>query len=101
MPSSHAIKLSLYRILYVFFYFVRYRRYFGVVLPHKKAATYTARRSELIDLMDQTLFFLNRTAMVRVYSPYSDLPRYVSYIDLILVLPVVFKGFITYFSCQH
>ena len=56
----------------------RYRRYFGVVVPHKKAAVYTARRSELIDLMDQTLFFLNRTAMVRVYSPYSDLPRYVS-----------------------
>ena len=61
-----------------------YRRYFGVVIPHQKAALYTARRSELIDVMDQTLFFLNRSAMVRIYSPYSDVPRYVSISSLYL-----------------
>ena len=36
-----------------------YRRYFGVIIPHKKAAIFSARRSELIDVMDQTLHYLD------------------------------------------
>ena len=68
----------------------RYRRYFGVVVPHKKAAVFTARRCELIDVMDQTLTYLDRTAMVRIYSPYSDVPRYVSYIALSTLFSLMF-----------
>ena len=52
-----------------------YRRYFGVIVPHQKAALFTARRAELVDVMDQTLYYLNRSAMVQIYSPYSDAPR--------------------------
>ena len=32
----------------------------------------------MVEVMDQTLHFLNRQAMVRIYSPYSDVPRHVS-----------------------
>ena len=57
-----------------------YRRYFGTIIPHQKAAVFTARRAEMVEVMDQTLHFLNRQAMVRIYSPYSDVPRHVSII---------------------
>ena len=57
-----------------------YRRYFGTIIPHQKAAIFTARRAEMVEVMDQTLHFLNRQAMVRIYSPYSDVPRHVSII---------------------
>ena len=50
-----------------------------MIVPHQKAAIFTARRGELVDVMDQTLFYLNRNALVRVYSPYSSVPRYVSF----------------------
>ena len=66
-----------------------YRRYFGVIVPHKKAAIFSARRSELIDVMDQTLHYLDPKAMVRIYSPYSDVPRYVSVVYYICHFVVI------------
>ena len=53
-----------------------YRRYFGVIVPHQKAALFTARQAELVDVMDQMLYYLK----VQIYLPYSDVPRLVSYL---------------------
>ena len=66
------------RLIIVMILFSSYRRYFGVIVPHRRAAVFTARRCELVDVMDHTLHYLNRNAMVQIYSPYSGLPRYVS-----------------------
>ena len=63
---------------YLYDFVSSYRRYFGVIVPHRRAAVFTARRCELVDVMDHTLHYLNRNAMVQIYSPYSGLPRYVS-----------------------
>ena len=63
---------------YLYDFVSSYRRYFGVIVPHRHAAVFTARRCELVDVMDHTLHYLNRNAMVQIYSPYSGLPRYVS-----------------------
>ena len=54
-----------------------------MIVPHQKAALFTARRAELVDVMDQTLYYLN--AMVQIYSPYSDAPRLVSYLLELIV----------------
>ena len=44
----------------------------------------------MVEVMDQTLHFLNRQAMVRIYSPYSDVPRHVSLIMTIrLIINIV------------
>ena len=59
-------------------FFFSYRHYFGTIIPHQKAAVFTTRRAEMVEVMDQTLHFLNRQAMVWIYSPYSDVPRHVS-----------------------
>ena len=73
------------QLIIVMILFSSYRRYFGVIVPHRRAAVFTARRCELVDVMDHTLHYLNRNAMVQIYSPYSGLPRYVSpFIKLIL-----------------
>ena len=47
-----------------------------MIVPHKKAALFTARRAELVDVMDQMLYYLK----VQIYLPYSDVPRLVSYL---------------------
>ena len=68
--------------MFYLFYFIlllSFRRYFGVIISHRQAAIFTARRSEMVDVMDHTLFYLNRSAMVCIYSPYSTVPRYVSF----------------------
>ena len=70
---------------YLYDFVSSYRRYFGVIVPHRRAAVFTARRCELVDVMDHTRHYLNRNAVVQIYSPYSGLPRYVSpFIKLIL-----------------
>ena len=57
--------------------FHRYRRYFGVVVTHQAAALFSARRDEMIDVMTQTLFYLDARRPVVVHSPFSSLPRQV------------------------
>ena len=47
-----------------------------MIVPHQKAALFTARRAELVDVMDQMLYYLK----VQIYLPYSDVPRLVSYL---------------------
>ena len=54
---------------------------FGMVLPHRKAAVFTARRFELLDVVQSTLTYLHPDS--RVHSFLSPLPYQVSP-DLIL-----------------
>ena len=55
----------------------RYRRYFGVVVTHYTAMVYSARYAEMVEVLGQTLFYLNPNAPVQLDSPLSDLPRQV------------------------
>ena len=52
----------------------RYRRYFGVVVTHYTAMVYSARYAEMVEVLGQTLFYLNPNAPVQLDSPLSDLP---------------------------
>ena len=55
----------------------RYHRYFGVVVTHYTAMVYSARYAEMVEVLGQTLFYLNPNAPVQLDSPLSDLPRQV------------------------
>ena len=61
------IILSLYNSL-------SFRRYFGIVISHFQVAIYTARRDEMVDVVQATLFYMNPDAPIPVHSPYSALP---------------------------
>ena len=50
---------------------------FGMVLPHRKAAVFTARRFELLDVVQSTLTYLHPDS--RVHSFLSPLPYQVSH----------------------
>ena len=51
-----------------------FRRYFGIVITHFQVAVYTARRDEMVDVVQATLFYMNPDAPIPVHSPYSALP---------------------------
>ena len=51
-----------------------FRRYFGIVISHFQVAIYTARRDEMVDVVQATLFYMNPDAPIPVHSPYSALP---------------------------
>ena len=52
----------------------RYRRYFGVIVTHYTSAVYSARRTEMVEVLAMTLFYLDRDRPIEIHSPYSDLP---------------------------
>ena len=51
-----------------------FRRYFGIIIPHFQVAIYSARRDEMVDIVQATLFYMNPDAPIPVHSPYSALP---------------------------
>ena len=51
-----------------------YRRYFGIVISHYQVALYSARRDEMVEMVQATLFYMNPDAPIPVHSPYSALP---------------------------
>ena len=57
-----------------------FRRYFGIVITHFQVAIYTARRDEMVDVVQATLFYMNPDAPIPVHSPYSVLPYQVEFI---------------------
>ena len=59
-------------------FLISFRRYFGIVLTHYQVAIYTARRSEMIDVVHAFLFYLNPERPIPVHSPYSSLPYQVT-----------------------
>ena len=60
------------------------------MLTHHQVAIYTARRSEMIDVVQAFLFYLNSSAPIPVHSPYSSLPYQVC----CWVLMILFHWFI-------
>ena len=44
------------------------------MITHFQAAIYTARRDEMVDAVQATLFYMNPDAPIPVHSPYSALP---------------------------
>ena len=43
-----------------------FRRYFGIVISHFQVAIYTARRDEMVDVVQATLFYMNPDAPIPV-----------------------------------
>ena len=87
--------------------FHRYRHYFGVVVTHQAAALFSARRDEMIDVMTQTLFYLDARRPVVVHSPFSNLPRqvlttfnHVNYVDKLSMSFVVMLRLTRFFLLQ-
>ena len=51
-----------------------FRRYFGIVISHYQVALYTARRDEMIETVQKTLFYMNPEHPIPVHSTYATLP---------------------------
>ena len=80
-----SFRLSLWFDDFIIFLF-SFRRYFGIVITHFQVAIYTARRDEMVDVVQATLFYMNPDAPIPVHSPYSALPYQVlSYFYLICI----------------
>ena len=60
--------LRLFVLLYSF------RRYFGIVISHYQVALYSARRDEMVEAVQSTLFYMNTEAPIPVHSTYAALP---------------------------
>ena len=68
-----------------------FRRYFGIVISHFQVAIYTARRDEMVDVVQATLFYMNPDGPIPVHSPYSALPYQVSFLFQFLCLILIFS----------
>ena len=73
--------LFLFLVINVVFCY-RYRRYFGVIVTHYTSAVYSARRTEMVEVLGMTLFYLDRDRPVEIHSPYSNLPLQVNVYSL-------------------
>ena len=51
-----------------------FRRYFGIVISHYQVALYSARRDEMIETVQTTLFYMNPDHPIPVHSTYAALP---------------------------
>ena len=51
-----------------------YRRYFSIVISHYQVALYSARRDEMVEVVQATLFYMNPDAPIPIHSAYSALP---------------------------
>ena len=60
--------------------------YFGIVITHFQVAIYTARRDEMVDVMQAALFYMNPDGPIPIHSPYSALPYQVLSVLLITLL---------------
>ena len=45
-----------------------------MIVTHYTSAVYSARRTEMVEVLGMTLFYLDRDRPVEIHSPYSDLP---------------------------
>ena len=63
---------------FILFWISSFRRYFGIEIGHYQVAIYTARRDEMIEVVQATLFYFNADAPVPVHSLSSDIPYEVS-----------------------
>ena len=51
-----------------------FRRYFGIMISHYQVALYSARRDEMVEAVQSTLFYMNTEAPIPVHSTYAALP---------------------------
>ena len=75
-------------VLLNLFLFFRYRRVTGLIITHQQAALYTARRQEMIEVLETSFFYL--ITHPEVHSPLSDLPFQVI---IVVAIPPFFKLF--------
>ena len=75
LRSSSIYYVVLCQLSVIRFVF-RFRRLPGLLITHQRAALYTARRQEMIEVVELMLFYLLQRPVV--HSLYSDLPFQVS-----------------------
>ena len=79
MHTNFESDLRLFVLLYSF------RRYFGIVISHYQVALYSARRDEMVETVQATLFYMNPDAPIPVHSTYAALPYKVRILQNYLV----------------
>ena len=58
----------------MFNFFSSFRRYFGIVISHFQLALYTARRDEMVEAVQNTMFYMNPSHPIPVHSTYTTQP---------------------------
>ena len=71
VSSPTTVKFFLYWMLNIFRSF---RRYFGIVISHFQLALYTARRDEMVEAVQSTMFYMNPSHPIPVHSTYTSQP---------------------------
>ena len=66
-----------------FIVFFSFRRYFGIVISHFQLALYTARRDEMIEAVQNTMFYMNPIHPIPVHSTYTTQPYEVHLLCLV------------------
>ena len=61
------------------FRYSSYRRYFGIVIGHYQVALYSARRDEMVEVVQATLFYMNPDAPIPVHSLRASIPYEVKF----------------------
>ena len=79
MHTNFESDLRLFVLLYSF------RRYFGIIISHYQVALYSARRDEMVETVQATLFYMNPDAPIPVHSTYAALPYEVRILQIYLV----------------
>ena len=79
MHTHFESDLRLFVLLYSF------RRYFGIIISHYQVALYSARRDEMVETVQATLFYMNPDAPIPVHSTYAALPYEVRILQIYLV----------------
>ena len=66
-------------------YLCSYRRVTGLIITHQRAALFTARRQEMIEVLERSFFYLLNHP--EVHSPHSEIPFQVIFrlIELVIV----------------
>ena len=59
-------------ILMIILNFYSYRRVTGLIITHQRAALFTARRQEMIEVLERSFFYL--LTHPEVHSPHSKIP---------------------------
>ena len=59
-------------LLPILMIFSSYRRVTGLIITHQRAALFTARRQEMIEVLERSFFYLLTHPVV--HSPHSEIP---------------------------
>ena len=81
-------------------YLCSYRRVTGLIITHQRAALFTARRQEMIEVLERSFFYL--LTHPEVHSPHSEIPFQVIFrlIELVIVsIALHVLSFLQLFYC--